>query len=311
MLFIFIDKKQISAKESASARTGVPAAPASFKSSLGLPMQFIPGGSFMLGMTEEEFEALWPERIDLEWAITKVSNPHKVTLSDFFMNATEITQYHYSKVMGINPSYFKGDDLPVERVTWFDAVEFCNKLSLLEGLTPYYTMVDRQPAQAYPIKKAKVATDPNANGYRLPTEAQWEYAAREGRWKIDRTVAYAGSPTIDNVGWYKGNSNYSTHPVANKQPNSFGLYDMAGNVWEYCQDWYGLYAGIDATDPQGPDTGTERVDRGGSWNYVALSHRSATRGSKPTGVTRNVLGFRVVLPLSAFEQLYGTARGRP
>jgi formylglycine-generating enzyme len=285
-----------------------PTVPTSFTTSIGLQMKYIPSGSFMMGMDIKEFEALWPERIGLQWAITKVAHPHKVSLSGYFMDATEITQYQYQKVMGMNPSYFKGDTLPVERVTWFDAVEFCNKMSELESLEPYYTIENRYPDQGNHIFKANVTINTQANGFRLPTEAQWEYAAREGRWKIDLSVAYAGSPNINEVGWHKGNSDYSTHPVGQKAPNGFGLYDMVGNVWEYCQDWYGEYPSTDQVDPLGPDTGTERVDRGGSWNYAAQSHRSAVRGSKPVGVTRNVLGFRVVLPLAAFQELSAPAR---
>ncbi|MBP5751864.1 MAG: formylglycine-generating enzyme family protein, partial [Treponema sp.] len=139
---------------------------------------------------------------------------HTVDVGSFKMASTEVTQELYKKVMGSNPSYFRGEKLPVEKVSWLDAVKFCNKLSEIQGLDPCYTI------------GSSVSCDFNANGYRLSTEAEWEYAARGG--KANEKFQYAGSDSIDEVAWYTGNSNNETHEVGTKAPNSLGLYDMSG-----------------------------------------------------------------------------------
>ena len=216
---------------------------------------------------------------------------HQVTVSSFYMGRYEVTQREYQDVMGYNPSYFTGDlNRPVEQVTWFDAIEYCNRLSQREGLTPVYTITGRTPASGYPITAATVTSNWNANGYRLPTEAEWEYACRAGT-----TTAYnTGANISDNTGWYFANSNFRTQPVGQKPANAWGLHDMHGNVWEWCWDWHGTYASAAQTNPRGASSGSFRVLRGGGWFSGALSLRSASRYSiDPYGWSSDG-GFRVV-----------------
>jgi formylglycine-generating enzyme len=192
------------------------------------------------------------------------------------MARTEVTQEQYEAVMGSNPSNFKGPDLPVERVTWYEAVEYCNELSRQEGLDPCYSG-----------SGASMLCDFTANGYRLPTEAEWEYACRAGTETDFHTgnMTHSGSspldPALDRAGWYFGNSGSTTHPVGEKEPNAFGLYDMHGNVWEWCWDWYAsdYYASSPAEDPRGPASGSDRVVRGGSWDIrcMVLPFRASGR----------------------------------
>ena len=143
----------------------------------------------------------------------------------FSIGQTQVTQGLWEKVMGSNPSHFKGAKLPVESVSWYDSVRFCNKLSELKGFRPAYSFGSGD--------EPEVSLDLEANGYRLPTEAEWEYAARGGQ-----DYLYSGSDTASEVGWYSSNSGYSTHPVGTLSANGFGLYDMSGNVWEWCSDRY-------------------------------------------------------------------------
>ena len=172
----------------------------------------------------------------------------RITLSEFKMGKFTVTQELYQAIMGVNPSYYNSNPAageiqgkrPVEMVTWYDAIEFCNKLSEKEGLTPVYTITGRTPASGYPITAATVTANWNNNGYRLPTEAQWEYACRAGtttRWHFGNTESQ-----LVNYAWYDANSN-RTHEVGKKLPNAWGLYDMYGNVWE-CMGMYGSGAGI-------------------------------------------------------------------
>jgi formylglycine-generating enzyme required for sulfatase activity len=202
-----------------------------------------------------------------------------VTVRSFYIGKYEVTQREYQEVMGTNPSNFKGDNLPVENVSWFDAVEYCNKRSQKEGLTPAYT-----------INGTNVTWNRNANGYRLPTEAEWEYACRAGT-----TTAYnTGANISDNTGWYVANNGNRTHPVGQKPANAWGLYDMHGNVLEWCWDWYGNYPSTAQTDPTGASSGVDRVIRGGRWINSAQYVRSAVRSVSTPSVRHNLLGFRVV-----------------
>jgi formylglycine-generating enzyme required for sulfatase activity len=209
---------------------------------------------------------------------------HTVTVKSFYMGKYEVTQKEWTAVMGNNPSNFKGDNLPVEQVSWNEAVEYCNKLSLKEGLVP-----------AYRGSGNNITCDFSATGYRLPTEAEWESAAKGGN-KDYISYEYSGGNSIDGVAWHGGNSGNRTHPVGTKQANSLGLYDMSGNVWEWCWDWFGSYSGGSQTDPLGASSGTNRVLRGGSWLDDAASVRSAYRGFNTPSGRGGDLGFRLVRP---------------
>jgi formylglycine-generating enzyme required for sulfatase activity len=228
-------------------------------------MVLIQGGTFMMGSPASE-----PERNDDEVQ-------HSVTVSSFYMGKHEVTQWEWREVMENNPSYFKGNDLPVEQVSWHDAVEYCNKRSQREGLTPAYT-----------ISGTNVTWHRNTNGYRLPTEAEWEYACRAGT-----TTPYHTGSSVDSAGWYGENSGGKTHLVGQKQPNAYGLYDMHGNVMEWCWDWYGKYPFVVQTDPAGPETGSDRVLRGGSWHSIARFIRSAVRNFTFSGNRFDLVGFRL------------------
>ena len=201
---------------------------------------------------------------------------HTVTITRAFcMKATEVTQGEWQAEMGDNPSSFQGcgPNCPVEQVNWDDAILYANALSRREGLAECYV--------------GSTFAGLTCTGYRLPTESEWEYAARAGS-----TAATYGP--LDSVGWYEGNSGGSTHPVGGKTANSFGLYDMLGNVWEWTGDWYGTYPGT-LTDPTGPTTGSYRVVRGGSWITTAPGARAAYRYYGFTADIRyNALGFRLV-----------------
>ena len=244
-------------------------------------MVLIPAGTFLMGSIHGEQD----------------ENPvHQVSVAAFYMGRTETTQDEYERVMGKNPSHFKGKDLPVEDVTWFDAIKYCNARSIKEGRTPSYN-------------ESNGACNYAANGYRLPTEVEWEYACRAGT-----TDEYHGP--VDAIGWYDGNSGGTTHPVATKRANAFGLHDMAGNVAEYCNDWYlGSYeettpvalaarvkrAGAwyrKETHEQNSDERVLIVTRGGNWKLPPSWMRSAKRSwTHPKGIN-NLMGLRVVLPVS-------------
>ena len=202
----------------------------------------VKGGTFTMGATSEQTGAESDE-----------SPTHSVTLSDYYIGETEVTQELWNAAMGSNPSYFTGNmQRPVEQVSWDDCQTFISKLNQLTGET-----------------------------FRLPTEAQWEYAARGGNQAQGRL--YSGSNTIDNVAWYGSNSSSTTHPVKTKAPNELGIYDMSGNVWEWCSDCYGSYSSAAQTDPTGPSKGSHRVIRGGSWCEYTTDCRVANRdGYTPT-----------------------------
>ncbi len=211
---------------------------------------------------------------------------HQVTLSGFWIGTHEVTQAQYQAITGENPSnqsHGIGPNHPVTEVSWVDAIKFCNALSVREGLTPVYT-----------LSGSAVTADWSANGYRLPTEAEWEFAARGGLQSRDHL--YAGGDKINDVGWYRQNSNESAQPVGAKVPNELGLHDMSGNVWEWVWDYYGPYTNAPKTDPRGPNTGSRRVSRGGSWVYDPNRGRSTNRSAEgrhaPAPAARD-LGFRV------------------
>ncbi len=211
----------------------------------------VKGGTFTMGGTSEQGS-------DAE---SNEKPTHSVTLSDYYIGKFEVTQKLWKAVMGSNPSYFKGDNLPVENVSWNDAQEFIRKLNQQTG-----------------------------QNFRLPTEAEWEYAARGGN--KSRGYKYSGSNSIDDVAWYTSNSGSKTHQVGTKSPNELGIYNMSGNVWEWCLDWYGNYSSASQTDPMGPGSGSGRVFRGGSWgtNCRVSDRNYSTPGRRGSG-----LGFRVVL----------------
>ena len=215
----------------------------------------VEGGTFLMGSPESDTEA---------YAVEKPQ--HEVTLSNYYIGETEVTQELWKAVMGSNPSGFKGSKLPVEKVSWKDCQEFIGKLNAQTGKT-----------------------------FRLPTEAEWEYAARGG--KKSKGYTYSGSNAIGNVAWYSDNSGDITHEVGTKQANELGIYDMSGNVWEWCQDWFGktYYENSSTTDPHGPVSGTYRVLRGGSWFLSARYCRVAIRNYNSLDVRDLNFGLRLVL----------------
>ncbi|MDR1044377.1 MAG: formylglycine-generating enzyme family protein [Candidatus Adiutrix sp.] len=230
------------------------AAEKTYTNSLGMEFTLIPAGSFTMGADK-----------DLENANYYNETPqHRVSLSQpFYLGAYEVTQEQWTAVMGDNPSYFKGRNNPVQSVSWDGIQIFIQRLNQKEGHARY----------------------------RLPTEAEWEYAARAGT-----TGAYSFGDDEGSLGlyaWYEGNSDGKTHPVGQKQPNAWGLYDMYGNVWEWVQDWYGRnYSSSSVTDPKGPSSGSTRVFRGGSWSYPARYCRAAARGNVSPFVRFVGIGFR-------------------
>ena len=216
-------------------------------------MVAVKGGTFTMGCTSEQ-----------GGDCDNDETSHRVTLSDYHIGKFAVTQRLWEAVMGSNPSYFNGDDLPVENVSWNDAQEFIRKLNRETG----------------------------AN-FRLPTEAEWEFAARGGN--NSKGCKYSGGDNINNVAWYDGNSGGKTHAVGRKTPNELGIYDMSGNVWEWCQDWYGSYGGGSQTAPSGPSSGSFRVLRGGSWINGARYCRVSSRNYYGPGSRGNNHGFRLAL----------------
>jgi len=231
---------------------------------------------------------------------------HQVTVSGFYMGKYEVTQKEYEEVMEANPSHFTGDNLPVENISWYDAVEYCNRRSQEEGLTPAYTINmnqrDANNTNSYDEVKWTVTWNRNANGYRLPTEAEWEYACRAGT----TTPFSTGNNITTSQANYDGNYPYNnnakgtyrekTTPVGSFAPNPWGLYDMHGNVWEWCWDWYRDYSTDALTDPTGPISGDFRVQRGGSWGSNASYARSVVRSSHNPIYRFYYYGFRLVRP---------------
>ncbi|MDR2518875.1 MAG: formylglycine-generating enzyme family protein [Spirochaetaceae bacterium] len=240
----------------------------------------IPAGTFIMGS---------PER---EWGRKDNEAEHEVQVGAFYLGRTPVTQKEYEAAAGVNPSAFKAQDNPVERVSWFDAVQYCNALSVNEGRKP-----------AYRVEGEFVIWDRNAPGYRLPTEAEWEYACRGG----SAAPFSAGAVFSTDQGNYNGNYPYNSGAkgvyrgaptrVGSFPPNPLGLYDMHGNVWEWCWDWYGPYSREKQRDPAGAPSGSDRVCRGGSWSSLGNTLRSANRGLNIPSYRNPDLGFRVLLPL--------------
>jgi formylglycine-generating enzyme required for sulfatase activity len=267
-----------------------------------IEMVRIPGGSFQMGNPDTSVG------YDNERPV------HTVTLSAFYMGKYPVTQAQYEAVMGSNPSYFDSspasgevqEKRPVEKVSWYDAIVFCNKLSMVEGLTPAYRISgSTNPANWGSVpdwnSSSSILDTWNAaeivsgsTGYRLPTEAQWEYAAKGGN-NSPGNYTYSGSNTVGDVAWYGENSNDMTHEVGKKTANGLGLYDMSGNVFEWCWDWYDDYTSEVQTDPIGAASESNRVIRGGCWYYDASYARSVFRYAYPSGRS-DVIGFRLVRP---------------
>jgi formylglycine-generating enzyme required for sulfatase activity len=276
----------------------------SYPDKLGIEMVRVLGGTFTMGCTSEQVSCLATEK-----------PTHSVTVSSFSIGRFEVTQAQWKAVMtGIAGTTVadageiysqKGsscgnvpcdDQQPAENFDWFEAVTFCNELSRKAGLQEVYTITGTGTSKT-------VTWDVNKRGYRLPTEAEWEYAARgcKGDGSANNATCenllYSGSSNVNEVGWHNGNSSATTHPVGQKMPNGLGIYDMSGNVWEWCYDWYAAYSSAAVANPKGPDTGSNCVIRGYGWKDAPISLRVAARNNWEVRTSRDTsVGLRVVLP---------------
>ena len=238
-------------------------------------MVFVEGGSFDMG--------------DNTWTDSKPIN--KVTVSSFYISKYETTQAEYQSIMGKNSIYINGINLPLESVSWFDAIEYCNAKSIIESLPQAYNELTGELLD----KDGKITTDiTKVKGYRLPSEAEWEYAARGGN--KSQGYTYSGSNNEEEVAWFSSNSGGKTHEVGSKKSNELGIYDMSGNVWEWCTDWYNsnYYNNITTINPVNTKSSGYRVYRGGSWfdkaDYLRIGYRFY---DTPTRSERGI-GFRSV-----------------
>lgn len=227
-------------------------APKIITTSSGIEMALIPAGEFIMGDDKGDADE---------------KPAHKVQVGAFHIDSREVSQENYESLMKQNPSKFKGPDKPVEQVDWYRAVLYCNMRSLKEGLKPCYD-------------PSTLACNFEADGYRLPTEAEWEYACRAG---TQTKYFFGDDPAkLKTYAWFKANADKATHPVGQKNPNPWGLYDMHGNVAEWCHDVYGetYYPKSEGKDPRGPSAGNKRVLRGGGWSANDDACRSAIRASE-------------------------------
>jgi formylglycine-generating enzyme required for sulfatase activity len=263
-------------------------------------MKSIPGGTFIMGCNPN---------VDPD-CFSDEQPTRSVTLSAYQLSETEVTQTQWQTLMGSNPSYFSNcPQCPVEHVSWYDAVVYCNRLSESVGLEPCYysnpgfTSVYGKSGSDWTLPNGgTVYWKTSAKGYRLPTEAEWEFAARDG---VSNQI-YAGGNVIDSVAWYSSNSGGQTQPVKQKPANgapNYQLYDMSGNVWEWCFDWYDSYPPGSLTNPTGPVSGSNRVFRSGSWNNDAAYCRVANRNGdtpdyrKSNDYRKSYVGFRLARTL--------------
>jgi formylglycine-generating enzyme required for sulfatase activity len=250
-------------------------------------MVLVPAGTFTMGSPTNEPGRFWDE------------TQHQVTLTRaIYVSTCEVTQSEWQSVMGWNESYFQGTGKPVEQVTWYDAVSYCNQRSTRDGYMPAYTITGVTQSGNH-ITGATVTWNQAANGYRLLTEAEWEYACRATSTTafcnggITDTECSPLDPNLDQVGWYCGNASNTTHDCGGKAANLWGLKDMHGNVWEWCWDWWGDYPSGSVSDPLGPSTGSDRVVRGGGWYTSAWLCRSAVRMRLDPDISDAVLGLRL------------------
>lgn len=245
-------------------------------------MILVSGGSFQMGLTKRS------------------KATHTVTLDSFYIGKHEVTQKEWLKVMSSNPSLHSDDiSCPVENITWYDVLVFCNRLSLEENLEPCYTINGSQNPDSWgniPEGQDSVWDSASCNwsakGYRMATEAEWEFVARGGRHSAG--YKYSGSDSIDIVAWYIPNSNAKTHPAEMKSSNELGLYDLSGNVWEWCWDWYGHYSTTPQTNPHGVSTGYNRVLRGGSFANNSYHCEVGVRDNHTPNYKSSHLGIRLV-----------------
>jgi len=270
----------------AAGKGGDPEPESARESGLSTDMVFVEGGTFMMGTPPEAPYYFYTER------------QHKVSVSDYYIGKYEVTRKLWKDVMGHKLQgalRFGADKLPEQSVSWFDALEFCNRLSQRDGLAPAYR-ID-------PVART-VAWNREADGYRLPTEAEWEYAARGG--KYSPGYLYSGSNTPDDVGWHAGNSDLRSHPVGRKAGNELAIHDMSGNVAEWCWDWFDLYPSSEVTDPIGPWSsfgfipGGKRIVRGGS-SFEGYGAMRVTFRHSWDPLSSSNCGFRVARGLLSGE----------